>query len=75
MDGTVAGVGYMLMEKVEGVAFHQRYKNLRSQCFEFRNQVNALERAFMSHRFSQIGRLYYKKDAEQCEARPLCRLG
>jgi len=54
-DGIVVGVGYTLMEKVEGVEFRQRYKNLRSQYFEFRNQVNALERAFVSRRFSQIG--------------------
>jgi hypothetical protein len=70
-DGTVVRVEYISMEKVEGVAFHQRYENLRSQDFEFWNQVIALERAFVSRRFSQIGRLYYKKDAEQSEARPL----
>ena len=43
------------MEKVESVEVHQRYNDLRSEGFEPINQVNAMERAFVSRRFSQIG--------------------
>ena len=59
-DGTCCASGIHIDRKV-GVALHQRYKNLRSQRLEFRNQVNALERAFVSRWFSQIGRLYYQR--------------
>jgi len=30
-DGTAVGVEYILMEKLEGVALYQRYKNLRQE--------------------------------------------
>jgi hypothetical protein len=71
-EGTDVGVEYILMEKVEGVELHHRYKNLRSEGFELTNQVNAMERAFASRRFSQIGGLYYKEDVEPAlQARPL----
>ena len=60
------------MEKVEGVELYQRYKNLRSEGLELINQVNAMERAFVIRRFSQIGSLYYKEDVEPAlQGRPL----
>ena len=34
------------------VEVHQRYKDLRSEGFELINQVSAMERAFVSRRFS-----------------------
>ena len=40
------------MEKVESVEVHQRYNDLRSEGFEPINQVNVMERAFVSRRFS-----------------------
>jgi len=52
------------MEKIEGVELRRRYKNLRSEGVELLNQVNGMERAFVSRRFSQIGSLYYKEDVE-----------
>lgn len=71
-EGTEVGVEYILMEKVDGVELHKRYKSLRSEGFELTNQVNAMERAFASRRFSQIGSLYYKGDVEPAlQARPL----
>jgi len=63
-DGTDVGVEYILMEKVKGVELHRRYKNLRSEGVELVLQVNGIERAFVSRRFSQIGSLYYKEDVE-----------
>lgn len=63
-DGTDVGVEYILMEKIEGVELRRRYKNLRSEGIELLNQVNSMERAFVSRRFSQIGSLYYKEDVE-----------
>ena len=66
------GAEYILMEKIEGVQVHQRYKHLRSEGFELITQVTAMERAFVSRRFSQIGSLYYKEDVEPAlQARPL----
>jgi hypothetical protein len=71
-DRTDAGSEYILMEKVEGVELHQRYKNLRSEGIELINQVTAMERALVCHRFSQIGSLYYKEDVEPAlQERPL----
>jgi hypothetical protein len=40
-DRTDVGAEYKLMEKVEGVEVHQRYKDIRSEGFELINQVNA----------------------------------
>ena len=71
-DRTDVGAEYILMEKVEGVEVHQRYKDLRSEGFELITQVNAMERAFVCRRFSQIGSLYYKEDVEpELQGRPL----
>lgn len=71
-DKTDVGAEYILMEKVEGVEVYQRYKDLRSEGFELINQVNAMERAFVCRRFSQIGSLYYKEDVElELQGRPL----
>lgn len=71
-DRTDVGAEYILMEKVEGVELYQRYKNLRSEGFEVTNQINAMERAFVCRRFSQIGSLYYKEDVEPAlQGRPL----
>ena len=40
--------------------------------FELITQVNAMERAFVCRRFSQIGSLYYKEDVEpELQGRPL----
>jgi hypothetical protein len=71
-EGTDVGVEYILMEKVEGVELHQRYKNLRSEALDLISQVCVMERSFVSRRFSQIGSLYYKEDVEPTlQARPL----
>jgi hypothetical protein len=71
-DRTDVGAEYILMEKVEGVELHQRYKNLRSEGMELINQVAAMEQVFVCHRFSQIGSLYYKEDVEPAlQVRPL----
>ena len=71
-DRTDVGAEYILMEKVGGVEVHQRYKDLRSEGFELITQVTAMERAFVSRRFSQIGSLYYKEDVEpELQGRPL----
>jgi hypothetical protein len=71
-EETDVGVEYILMEKVEGVELHQRYKNLRSEALDLISQVCAMERSFVSRRFSQIGSLYYKEDVEPAlQARPL----
>jgi hypothetical protein len=71
-EETDVGVEYILMEKVEGVELHQRYKNLRSEAFDFISQVCTMERSFVSRRFSQIGSLYYKEDVEPAlQTRPL----
>ena len=43
---------------------HRRYKDFWSEGFELINQVIAMERTFVSRRFSQIGSLYYKEDVE-----------
>jgi hypothetical protein len=58
------GRTWELMEKIEGVELRRRYKNLRSEGVELLNQVNGIERGFVSRRFSQIGSLYYKEDVE-----------
>ena len=47
-DETDVGVEYILMEKIEGVELHRRYKNLRSEGVELLNQVNGMGRAFVS---------------------------
>jgi hypothetical protein len=71
-EGTDVGAEYILMEKVEGVELHQRYKNLRSEGFELMSQVGAMEQGFVSRRFSHIGSLYYKEDVEPAlQERPL----
>jgi hypothetical protein len=49
VDGTDVGVEYILMEKIEGVELRRRYKNLRSEGVDLLNQVNGMERAFVSH--------------------------
>ena len=71
-DRTDVGAEYILMEKVEGIELHHRYKNLRSEGLEIINQLTAMERAFVSRPFSQIGSLYYKEDVEPAlQERPL----
>ena len=71
-DGTDVGAEYILMEKVEGVEVHKRYKDFRSECFDLISQINVMERAFVRHPFSQMGSLYYKEDAEPAlQGRPL----
>ena len=71
-DRTDVGAEYILMEKVEGIELHHRYKNLRSEGFELISQVATMERAFVSRPFSQIGSLYYKEDVEPAlQERPL----
>ena len=63
-DRIDVGAEYILMEKIEGVQIHQRYNDFRSEGFELINQVNAMERAFVSRLFSQIGSIYYKEDVK-----------
>jgi hypothetical protein len=75
-EGTDVGAEYILMEKVDGVEVQQRYKNLRSEAFDLITQVTAMERAFVSRRFSQIGSLYYTEDVEPAlQTRPLYATG
>ena len=71
-DGTDVGAEYILMEKVEGVEVHKRYKDLKSEAVDLIYQISAMERVFVCHRFSQMGSLYYKEDVENAlQSRPL----
>ena len=71
-DRTDIGAEYRLMEKIEGVQVHRRYKDFWSEGFELINQVNAMEWTFVARWIPQIGSLYYKEDVEPAlQGRPL----